>query len=99
MPNPLVKFNFKFTEERRLSAKILTMLVRDFRRFTQAECEHLLMVSVQNLIVFYPVFQFSLEHFNREHFDSSVVGASDKYFDAEEIDYEEFEQEQKAFVA
>lgn len=46
IPNPLVKYNFKFTEERRLSAKILTMLVRDFRHFTQAECEMLFMASI-----------------------------------------------------
>lgn len=45
------------------------------------------------------MFLYSLENLDRESYDSSVVGASDKYFDAEEIDYKEFDQEQKAFVA
>ena len=52
---------------------------------------------------FYPIFAYFMNTFNKDMFDeigeSLIVKEKSKYFDSNDIDYEEFEQEIKAYVA
>lgn len=83
--NPLVKFDFQFIEQRRLTAKILTILVRDFEAIKHATNQtqkshnqsdapspallNVFKLSIQNLLLLYPVFSFFLDNLNRDNFD------------------------------
>ena len=100
--NLLVKFNFDFIEQRRLTAKLLTMLGRDFgllRLLDSAALASLFRLCIQNLTFFFPVFLHFVTSVNKANFDGDdeqIVSPS-KYADRD-VDFEEFESEVKAYV-
>jgi hypothetical protein len=101
--NPFSKFNFQFVEKRRLTAKNLTVIIRDFHKLKEEDCNVLFRLCLQNLILFFPLYQFFMDKFSKEKFEElnpdMVVGPSNKYFQASDVDFEEFEQEIKALIA
>ena len=97
-----MKFNFDFIEQRRLTAKLLTMLGRDFgllRLLDSAALASLFRLCIQNLTFFFPVFLHFVTSVNKANFDGDdeqIVSPS-KYADRD-VDFEEFESEVKAYV-
>jgi hypothetical protein len=95
LENLLVKFNFDFIEQRRLTAKLLTMLSRDFgllRLLDAAALAALFRLCVQNLTFFFPIFLHFVTTVNKANFDGDddkIVSPS-KYADRD-VDFEEFE--------
>jgi len=72
LENLLVKFNFDFIEHRRLTAKLLTMLSRDFgllRLLDSAALAALFRLCIQNLTFFFPIFLHFVTTVNKENFD------------------------------
>lgn len=97
-----MKFNFDFIEQRRLTAKLLTMLSRDFgllRLLDAAALAALFRLCLQNLTFFFPIFLHFVTTMNKENFDgaSDQIVSPSKYADRD-VDFEEFEQEVKAYV-
>ena len=100
--NLLVKFNFDFIEQRRLTAKLLTMLGRDFgllRLLDSAALASLFRLCVQNLTFFFPIFLHFVTSVNKANFDgdNEQIVSPSKYADRD-VDFEEFESEVKAYV-
>ena len=95
LENLLVKFNFDFIEQRRLTAKLLTMLSRDFgllRLLDSAALAALFRLCIQNLTFFFPIFLHFVTTVNKANFDGDddkIVSPS-KYADRD-VDFEEFE--------
>ena len=62
----MVKFNFQYFEEKRLSAKLLTILTRDYRilktlkkKYAYEEAyNEIFRLTIQNFVLAYPVYNF-----------------------------------------
>jgi hypothetical protein len=50
------RFGFEFIEHRRLTSKILTILLRGFLKIKQNDCEDFFRICIQNLVQFNSVF-------------------------------------------
>ena len=104
--NPLTKFNYQFIEEKRLSAKILTILSRDhqavsksFKSGNKDAFNEIFRLCIQNLVFFYPVFLYFINTVSKELFDDMPQTIFYSGSPTDEIDFEQYDQEIKAYVA
>ena len=73
----MAKFNYLHIEEKRLSAKILTILSRDHQAISTAfksghkdAFNDIFRLSIQNLVLFYPVFLTFINTISKEQFEN-----------------------------
>jgi hypothetical protein len=83
--NPLVRFNFLHIEERRLAAKVLTIISRDhlqlrhrIKRNSVELGNVVFRLAIQNLIAIQPAFMFWANSVNKDNFDD-LLAASQPY--------------------
>ena len=84
-------FTFPHLEQRRLTSKLLTMLVRDFYVLNSEQDQCIFRLCIQNLIYFQRVFQNSQQYF------CDYQAPTSKYFDGE-TDPEDIEIEIKSYI-
>ena len=63
------RFNYLFVEQRRLTAKVLTMVVRDFAKLNQQQLSEIFRIALQNMVFIAPLYSHFMNRVSKEEFE------------------------------